>query len=187
MDALLRAGGSVLLRGAAVSERCRALFLVAADADLLALGPHRGVVERVLVGVEREARFHLIDPLLELGSEGPLVEMASSAAAAPAIARSATSVTIALTFGLTRSIWARCAAMTSRADTSLRASRAASSTAVISQSSDGAGGTVCADVSVMANGFRAAWAAPAAAVALKYRRLTRSFIRRRILSQMRHS
>ncbi len=43
-----------------------------------------------------------------------------------AIARSATSVTIALTFGLTRSICARCAAMTSRAETSLARSRASS-------------------------------------------------------------
>ena len=51
----------------------------------------------------------------------------SSARAASAIARSATSVTMALTRGLTRSIRARCAAITSRAETSLRRMRAASS------------------------------------------------------------
>src|SRR5689334_11612789 len=62
--------------------------------------------------------------------------IASSAFAASAMACSATSVTIALTVGFTRSMRARCARMTSRADTCLVASRAASSTAVISHSSD---------------------------------------------------
>ena len=55
---------------------------------------------------------------------------ASSAALAPAIARSATSVTIALTRGFTRSMRLRCAAITSRAETSLRRMRAVSSTAL---------------------------------------------------------
>ena len=86
-----------------------------------------GGVDEVLVR-HRQAVQH---------AERPPRTMASSALAAPAIACSATSVTIALTFGLTRSICARCALMTSRAETCLRASRAASSTAVISQSSDG--------------------------------------------------
>ena len=59
----------------------------------------------------------------------------SSAFAASAIARSATSVTIALIFGLTRSMRARCAAMTSRAETCFWRMRRASSIAVSAQSS----------------------------------------------------
>ena len=73
----------------------------------------------------------------------------SSAFAASAIARSATSVTIALTFGLTRSIRARCAAITSRAETCLRRMRAASSIAVRAQSSSPAVG-VAGALSVVA-------------------------------------
>src|SRR6478672_8614621 len=66
---------------------------------------------------------------------GPPRAESSSARAASASARSATSVTIALTFGLIRSMRARWAVITSRADTSLRRMRAASSMALRSQSS----------------------------------------------------
>ena len=58
----------------------------------------------------------------------------SSAARAPSIARSGRSVTIALTFGLTRSICLRCASITSRAETSLLRMSRASSVAVKKQS-----------------------------------------------------
>ena len=67
--------------------------------------------------------------------KGPPFAVSSSARAASAIARSATRVTIALTFGLTRSMRARCAAMTSRAETSRRRIMSVSSTALRSQSS----------------------------------------------------
>src|SRR5262245_37127392 len=67
---------------------------------------------------------------------GPRLTIASSARAASAIARSATSVTIALTRGLTCSIRARCAAMTSRAEISFLRSRAPRSTALEYQSSE---------------------------------------------------
>src|SRR5215813_8050232 len=60
---------------------------------------------------------------------------ASSAAHAPAIARSGNRVTIALTVGLTRSIWVRWASITSRADSSLARIRRASSVAVMKQMS----------------------------------------------------
>src|SRR5262249_50981329 len=62
---------------------------------------------------------------------------AASARSACSRAASATSVTIALTFGLMRSIWRRCASRTSRAVTSRARSRRASSTALLKQSSDG--------------------------------------------------
>src|SRR5215470_17932510 len=56
---------------------------------------------------------------------------ASSAARAPAIARSGSRVTMAFTLGLTRSIWVRWASTTSRADSSLARIRRARSVAVM--------------------------------------------------------
>ncbi len=58
---------------------------------------------------------------------------ASSARAARSIARSASSVTIALSRGLRSAMRSRCAATTSRAETSFRCSRRASSSALRSQ------------------------------------------------------
>src|SRR4029450_4053552 len=60
---------------------------------------------------------------------------ASSAARAPSMARSGNMVTIALTLGLTRSIWVRWASITARADNSLARIRRASSVAVMKQMS----------------------------------------------------
>src|SRR5262245_20264760 len=71
---------------------------------------------------------------------GPGLRPARSAASARSAcsrAASATSVTMALTFGLTRSIWLRCASRTSRAVTPRARRRRASSTAPLKQSSDG--------------------------------------------------
>ena len=60
--------------------------------------------------------------------------------------------------------------MTSRAETSLRASRAASSTALMSQSSWR--GVVCAENPAALRGLSTVYAAPDATVALKRLRLT---------------
>ena len=69
-------------------------------------------------------------------ADGSPRAIASSARARRAIARSATSVTIALTAGFTRSIRARCAVITSRAESCFARRSAASSTALIAQISD---------------------------------------------------
>src|SRR5262245_57235289 len=60
---------------------------------------------------------------------------ASSAARAPSMAHSGNRVTIALTLGLTRSIWVRWASITARADSSLERMQRASSVAVMKQMS----------------------------------------------------
>ena len=113
---------------------------------------------RMRVTIERVARRHVVaverrparrpdarrvDEILvgdgqpmEHAERSALRATVSSARAASAIARSATSVTMALTFGFTRSIRARCAVITSRADTCLRRIRAASSTALRKHNSD---------------------------------------------------
>src|SRR5262245_63472378 len=71
-------------------------------------------------------------------NSGPAASPRASAASfarASSSARAAVSVTIALTFGLTRSIWARCAWTTSVTDTSRARIRRASSVAVRKQRS----------------------------------------------------
>ena len=88
-------------------------------------------------------------------------------------------MTIALTLGLTRSMRARCAAITSRADTSLRRMRAASSTALRSHSSSSPRPGVVAWLGVCAKaevgrGGRAPASATAPSVWLKTRRETTS-------------
>src|SRR5919112_1792677 len=73
--------------------------------------------------------------------------IALSAFAASAIARSGTSVTMALTVGLTRSICARCVCITSRAETSFDRIIATSSVAGRKQRSMNVGEPVSASVS----------------------------------------
>lgn len=81
---------------------------------------------------------------------------------------------MALTFGLMRSIRARWALTTSRADTCLRARRAASSTALRSQSSSRAAGLgLWLSLAAAAlSGLNAAYVAPAATVLVNRLRLT---------------